>query len=403
MIGEGPSLIEILPSRMQGALDGELKPGEKPVVALKGSPQSAVAATPDRLLTLNEGTGVMDDVAVQSYPLSEVTDIALNEAGAGPALTWNVRRQADPVVFSVPPYDTAKFRMVANAVRRLLTQSFGSSASSGAAAASRCPKCQSPLPVDAAFCPACGLQTRDVCWECGRPLDTEWRFCPSCGGDVLEPGVIPCPSCRASAAREHAYCPKCGTALRPTCDECDRILRRSWRYCPDCGAPVSGDSGGASQGSPGRSGSAAASQAASQRGPSTPFPEPGDVQPARSSAEAEALNQRGIAAYERERFDEAIDLFRRALALDPQNAAFHCNLAVACGENGLDDEAYSEYQRTLSLDPANVTALVNLGYLYSERERYEEARDCWERAVRAAPDTPEAAEARANLQNLEQL
>jgi Flp pilus assembly protein TadD len=146
-----------------------------------------------------------------------------------------------------------------------------------------------------------------------------------------------------------------------------------------------------------------AGQPAAQRDPSTPFPEPGDVQPSRSSAEAEALNQRGIEAYERERFDEAIDMFRRALALDPQNPAFHCNLAVACGENGLDDEAFTEYQRTLSLDPGNVTALVNLGYLYSERERYEEARDCWERAIRDAPDSPEAAEARANLQNLEQL
>jgi len=91
------------------------------------------------------------------------------------------------------------------------------------------------------------------------------------------------------------------------------------------------------------------------------------------------------------------------VGLDPRNATFHCNLAVAFGESGLDDEAFSEYQRTLSLNPANVTALVNLGYLYSERERYEEARDCWERAVRAAPDSSEAAEARASLQNLEQL
>jgi Flp pilus assembly protein TadD len=136
---------------------------------------------------------------------------------------------------------------------------------------------------------------------------------------------------------------------------------------------------------------------------SSPFPEPGDVLPSHSSEEGESLNQRGIEAYERERFDEAIDLFRRALALDPKNATFHCNLAVACGEKGMDYEAFGEYQQTLALDPSNVTALVNLGYLYSEKERYEEARDCWERAIRVAPDSPEAAEARANLQNLEQL
>jgi Flp pilus assembly protein TadD len=143
-----------------------------------------------------------------------------------------------------------------------------------------------------------------------------------------------------------------------------------------------------------------------RRGPreaSTPFAEPEDVRPATSSDEAESLNQRGIEAYEREQFDQAIDLFRRALALDPRNATFHCNLAVACGEKGLDYEAFSGYQQTLALDPSNVTALVNLGYLYSEKERYEEARDCWERAIRVAPDSPEAAEARASLENLEQL
>ena len=66
-------------------------------------------------------------------------------------------------------------------------------------------------------------------------------------------------------------------------------------------------------------------------------------------------------------------------------------------------EAFAEYQRTLELDPANLRALVDIGYLYSEQEQYEEARDYWERAIRIAPDSSEAAEARENLQNLEQL
>jgi RNA polymerase subunit RPABC4/transcription elongation factor Spt4 len=399
MIGEGPSLVEMLPSRLQEALDRELQSGEKPVVALRGSAPEAMAATAGRLLKLAEGSGALSAATVEAYPLADLSDIAVRETRAGAALTWNVRGRSEPVVFGIPSYDVAKFRMAVNAVRRLLTQSASGAGGSEPAATSRCPKCSAALPAQAAFCPACGLQSRDICWDCGRPLETGWRLCPYCGGDAGEPGVIPCPSCQASVARDYAYCPQCGTAARPTCDECDRVLRRSWQYCPDCGTPVSGES------APGSGAESAASidQPAPRRGPATPFPEPGDVRPSGSSKEAEALNQRGIEAYERERFNEAIDLFRQALALDPGNPTFHCNLAVACGENGLDDEAFAEYQRTLSLNPSNVTALVNLGYLYSERERYEEARDCWERAVRAAPDSSEAAEARANLQNLEQL
>jgi len=391
MIGEGPSLIEILPSGLQQALDRSLQ-AEQPVVSLRGNPHEAFAATPTRLLVLREGTGIVDEPVVEPYSLAEVGEIDLQEAASGLALTWSLRGRAAPISFAVPSYDAAKYRMAANALRRLLPAASGSGGRGDAAGTTRCPKCSTALPAEAAFCPACGLQTRDTCWDCGRTLETGWRFCPFCGGDATEPGIVTCPSCGGSVAREHTYCPQCGKEARATCDECDRLLRRSWAHCPDCGEPAPGviPAGGAS----------VRVERAAPREASTPFVEPGDVLGAQSSDEAEALNQRGIEAYEREQFDQAIYLFRRALALDPRNATFHCNLAVACGEKGLDYEAFTGYQQTLALDPSNVTALVNLGYLYSEKERYEEARDCWERAIRVAPDSPEAAEARASLENL---
>ena len=67
------------------------------------------------------------------------------------------------------------------------------------------------------------------------------------------------------------------------------------------------------------------------------------------TAEAEALNAQGIAAYEGERFDEAIALFRRAVALDPSNATFHCNLAVAYGELRLDQPVQDGSKARLTL------------------------------------------------------
>src|SRR6266496_2313771 len=104
MIGEGPSLIEILPSGLQQALDQHLQASEKPLVALRGNPHEAFAATATRLLTLREGAGIMDAAAVEAYPLTEVTEIDLVEAASGAALTWTFRGRTEPVSFPVPTY-----------------------------------------------------------------------------------------------------------------------------------------------------------------------------------------------------------------------------------------------------------------------------------------------------------
>src|SRR5690349_4433218 len=119
MIGEGPSLIEILPSGLQQALERSLQ-AEKPVAALRGNPHEAFAATPTRLLVLREGAGIMDEAAVESYPLADVREIELVDAPSGFALTWSLRGRSEPVSFPVPGYDAAKYRMAANALRRLL-------------------------------------------------------------------------------------------------------------------------------------------------------------------------------------------------------------------------------------------------------------------------------------------
>src|SRR3954452_12219512 len=107
MIGEGPSLIEILPSSLQQTLDRCLQ-AEQPVVALRGNPHEAFAATPTRLLVLREGTGIMDEPVVEPYSLAEVGEIDLQEAASGLALTWSLRGRAAPISFAVPSYDAAK-------------------------------------------------------------------------------------------------------------------------------------------------------------------------------------------------------------------------------------------------------------------------------------------------------
>ena len=154
---------------------------------------------------------------------------------------------------------------------------------------------------------------------------------------------------------------------------------RGWKHCASCGQ--------------------AAGETAGQPPPAGTPP----ARPAAANAAAEELNAAGIEAYGNDQFDEAISLFQRAIVRAPEIAGYHTNLAVAYGEKNMDLEAYAEYRRALELDPGQLQARLNIGYLYSERERYEQAREEWERVVATAPDSEEAQEARDNLNHLEEL
>ncbi len=51
-----------------------------------------------------------------------------------------------------------------------------------------CPKCQNAVPIDARFCPQCGLplHTTIPCIQCGKPLTAGSKFCPECGHSTTE-------------------------------------------------------------------------------------------------------------------------------------------------------------------------------------------------------------------------
>lgn len=245
--------------------------------------------------------------------------------------------------------------------------------------AGHCPKCQTAIPPEGVFCPACGLQVADVCAQCTRVLEAGWQYCPRCGRAATATGILTCPSCGTPVWPTQPHCSGCGAALQARCSRCGGLLMRDWKHCATCGQAADGT---VAETLP--SGRPAARTAA-------------------VSAAAEELNAAGIEAYGNDQFDEAISLFQRAIVRAPEVASYHTNLGVAYGEKDKDLEAYAEYRRALDLDPGQLQARLNIGYLYSERERYEQAREEWERLVATAPDSEEAQEARDNLNHLEEL
>ena len=94
------------------------------------------------------------------------------------------------------------------------------------------------------------------------------------------------------------------------------------------------------------------------------------------------------------RTDEAIEHYRQAMRLSPEDPAGHLLLGSLLESSGRLAEAESEYEKALSLSPDLAAAHYRLGNIALAENNLPAAIEEYEAAVRAAPDH---AEAHANL------
>jgi len=89
--------------------------------------------------------------------------------------------------------------------------------------------------------------------------------------------------------------------------------------------------------------------------------------------------------------DQAIPLFREALAGNPADSHARSHLAQSLANVGRIDEAIAEYQTLLANEPGNPQALLGLGRvrLYTQQD-IRSGMEAWEELVRVAPDSREA-------------
>src|SRR5882724_8102249 len=83
--------------------------------------------------------------------------------------------------------------------------------------------------------------------------------------------------------------------------------------------------------------------------------------------------------------DEAIGCFRRAAATGGKTSFGRLGKARALLTENRNQEAEQVLRQTLAHDPRNAMAHDLLGNLLSEFGRFEEARECFERAIEIAP------------------
>ncbi|HTS92288.1 MAG TPA: sulfotransferase, partial [Stellaceae bacterium] len=108
----------------------------------------------------------------------------------------------------------------------------------------------------------------------------------------------------------------------------------------------------------------------------------------------QALNNLGIANYDREDYEAAAECYRQAVQQDPSFAEAHSNLGNALRALKKLDEALAAYGRAIELKPAYADAYNNLGTCLRDAKRWLEAEIAYRKALALKPTDP------ATLNNL---
>jgi tetratricopeptide (TPR) repeat protein len=106
---------------------------------------------------------------------------------------------------------------------------------------------------------------------------------------------------------------------------------------------------------------------------------------AMKSLEAEFYNDLGNRYSIQGLYQQAIDLYTRAISLDPQLAEAHYNRGLAYDNLGQYQNAIHEYKVAIGLNPGNVPAHNNLGRLYVKEGECELAIEILRKGLEMDP------------------
>ncbi len=104
----------------------------------------------------------------------------------------------------------------------------------------------------------------------------------------------------------------------------------------------------------------------------------------------DAVHYSGVLAHQEGRSELAVELIERSLALEPDRADWHSNLAIVLRDRLELDPAIAACQRAIALDPSHANAHNNLGVLLRAQGRVAEAEAAYRAAIRARPDHSDA-------------
>lgn len=133
---------------------------------------------------------------------------------------------------------------------------------------------------------------------------------------------------------------------------------------------------------------------------------PAEIQQLEAIAKANAGNANawialGNAQMDAQRFAEAIISYQRALDLDPKNVDVLVDMGTCYRGVGQPEKAIEEYKKASKIDPRHPMAQMNAGVVYAyDLGRKAEALKSFEKYLELAPNAPNAADIRGEIQKL---
>jgi tetratricopeptide (TPR) repeat protein len=105
-----------------------------------------------------------------------------------------------------------------------------------------------------------------------------------------------------------------------------------------------------------------------------------------------AFNGLGLVRRDMDDSLHAMECFSYAVGLAPKNAEYRMNFGVALRRHKLDGPAAEELYQAVMLKPDWLEAIVLLAEVLQEQRRYDEAKECYERALHLKPGNLELTE-----------
>lgn len=102
--------------------------------------------------------------------------------------------------------------------------------------------------------------------------------------------------------------------------------------------------------------------------------------------EAERMKTEGNNLMRTEKFQEALDMYSKAIELDGSNPVFYCNRAAAHSKMTSHHLAIEDCQRAIDMDPSYSKAYGRMGLAHSSLNKHKEAVDNFKKALELEPD-----------------
>ena len=104
----------------------------------------------------------------------------------------------------------------------------------------------------------------------------------------------------------------------------------------------------------------------------------------------ENLVKNGDEAYAKQKYNEALDYYAKAVVYVPQDKITLLKIANIYKLTGNNTKAISFYDRLLIIDKDNTDAYFNKGLVLANQKNYDDAIKCFERVLQLSPDYPYA-------------